>query len=24
VSFGGFLLVETGKWAIGRWGRASA
>jgi Ca2+-transporting ATPase len=22
VSFGGFLLVETGKWVVGRWSRA--
>jgi Ca2+-transporting ATPase len=24
VSFAGFLLVETGKWVLGRWGRAGA
>jgi Ca2+-transporting ATPase len=24
VSFAGFLLVETGKWAVGRWSRARA
>jgi Ca2+-transporting ATPase len=24
VSFAGFVSVETGKWAVGRWGRADA